>query len=115
MIDLVQTAIELLNINRDITQRLHSKSALDNYEMKCFEQTWATTSGGFDDGVGFSGQSFISQRTYVFIPKNCDMECYVYFGSRYAYSVPFTQKFADDVLSMQMKPLSEVCYYKGGG
>lgn len=63
--------------------------------METFAQTWGNTSGGFE---GIGGSAITEQRTYVFIPISpTDEYCQVYFGDRFAYSVPMSKKFLEDV------------------
>ena len=66
-----------------------------DFQMETFEQIWGNTAGGFG---GIGGCAMTSQNTYVFIPEVDDEPCQVYFGGRYAYSVPITdEKFLQDV------------------
>ena len=41
----------------------------------------------------------VTQRTYVFVPKQelPDEMCFVFFGSRFAYAVPYSEEFMNDV------------------
>lgn len=55
------------------------------------------------------GSTMTEQRTYVFIPKCSDKEnCLVFFGGAFAYSVPYSKVFINDVLSKNVasKPKS---------
>lgn len=48
-------------------------------------------------------------RTYVLVPISCDEKCLVYFGSRFAYAVPYSETFFEDVKGEQIEPV----YKKG--
>ena len=94
-LDLVEIAMELLAIHKDIPYRFKNrKNNIHNFEMETFTQMWGNTSGGFET---IGGSAMTIQRTYVFIPINCDDNCIVYFGSRFAYSVPLSDTFIKDV------------------
>lgn len=112
MSKLTQIARELLAIDEDLAGRvLHLQSKMpkitvgnvtltsgephDCYELYTFEQTWGNTSGGFE---GIGGCAMTTERTYVLVPNgNFDDECFVYFGGRFAYSVPFSDEFMQDI------------------
>ena len=41
-------------------------------------------------------------RTYVLVPVSCDEKCLVYFGSRFAYAIPYSKIFIKDVRRGQL-------------
>lgn len=89
-LDLVEIATELLEIHKDIRYRFkHRESTISNFRMETFTQLWGNTSGGC---------AMTSQRTYVFTPDNhSDENCIVYFGGRFAYTVPYSDAFSKDI------------------
>ena len=95
-LNLATIAKELLIIQEDFRYYLIDphKSRIDDFKMETFVQVWGNTSGGFE---GFGGSAMTKQRTYVFIPCGINEDCYVYFGSRFGYSVPMSEKFKEDV------------------
>lgn len=101
-LDIRDMAIELLCIDREFYQHMDynlykNGKKMNDYDFYTFEQMWGNTSGGFE-GVG--GCAMTNQRTYVFIPKNPTDDkdfCFVYFGMRFAYAVPYSEKFEKDV------------------
>ena len=103
---LTRTARCLLAIEEDISYRFnkHGKTRVDDFEMYTFEQMWSNTTCGFG---GIGGQAFTSCRTYVFIPQVDGEDCFVYFGGRFAYKVPYSQVFMDDVSKQRMAAVSE--------
>ena len=98
---LTAMARELLAIEADISYRFNKrgKTWVDDFEMLTFEQVWGSTTCGFG-GVG--GQAMTKCRTYVFIPQVDGEDCFVYFGERFAYKVPYSQVFMDDVHNGRM-------------
>lgn len=115
---LSQMARELVSIEKDLLMRISYVQdklpkitfngvtttvgePVDCYKLYTFEQVWGSTSGGFE---GFGGQSMTTQRTYVFVPEgDIDDRCHVYFGGRYAYSPPLTERFMNDVRAESVK------------
>lgn len=94
-LDLVGIAMDLLAIHKDIPYRFKNRqNDIHNFEMETFTQMWGNTSGGFET---IGGSAMTVQRTYVFIPVNCDDNCIVYFDGRFAYSVPYSDVFIKDV------------------
>ncbi len=93
-LDLVGIAMDLLAIHKDIPYRFNRQNDIHNFEMETFTQMWGNTSGGFET---IGGSAMTIQRTYVFIPVNCDDNCIVYFDGRFAYSVPYSDVFIKDV------------------
>ncbi len=105
---LTHTAIELLHINEDFPFRLEhpQNTRISDFELYDFTQVWGDTTCGFG-GVG--GQVMTAARTYVLVPVSCDEKCLVYFGSRFAYAVPYSQVFIEDVRGGRVEPV----YKKG--
>ena len=92
---LTHMAMELLKINEDLPYRFKNVyTKVADFEMYDFEQTWGSTSLGFS---GIGGSALTSARTYVFVPAQCEEDCFVYFAGRFAYSVPYSSKFIEDV------------------
>jgi hypothetical protein len=77
--------------------------------MYTFEQTWGTTSLGFS-GVG--GSAITEARTYVFIPRIDNQPCIVYFAGQFAYAVPYSKVFMEDVKNHNMEPQYKIYKYK---
>ncbi len=105
---LTHMAMELLQINEDFSFRLENPQdiRISDFELYDFTQVWGDTTCGFG-GVG--GQMMTVARTYVLVPISCNEKCLVYFGGRFAYAVPYSQIFIDDVRSGQVEPV----YKKG--
>ena len=100
-LNLVGVAREVLAIHEEFGYHLKSSdSRISDFEMETFTQIWGSTTGGFG---GIGGCAMTTQRTYVFIPMGVDENCQVYFGDRYAYSVPYSSKFIDDVKKHQVE------------
>lgn len=95
---LVSLAREVLEIESDIQFRIKGRyefrHTVDDFELVTFNQTWGSTALGFG---GIGGQAITQARTFVFIPQVDNEDCIVYFGGRYAYSVPYSNAFMDDV------------------
>lgn len=100
---------ELLAIDADLPFRFDYKSyptehpTVDDFELYTFTQTWGSTALGFS-GVG--GQVITEARTYVFIPQFVHQDCFVYFGSGFAYAVPYSEVFFKDVLNQNMQSVN---------
>lgn len=107
-LNLVDTAIELLAISQDIPYRLlkNKDKNLSDYKMETFTQLWGNTSGGFES---IGGSSMTEQRTYVFLPIYINDNCLVYFGGSFAYSVPPSDIFLQDVKNQRVAG----CYNNG--
>lgn len=106
---LTQMAKELLEIEEDFPYRLdYSKGRprIDDFELHTFSQIWGSTALGFG---GIGGQAMTAASTYVLIPLNVEQKCFVYFAGRFAYAVPYSQEFMDDVVAQHMEPV----YQKG--
>lgn len=111
-LNLVDTAIELLAISQDISYRLlkNKDTNISNYQMETFTQLWGNTSGGFET---IGGSAMTEQRTYVFLPIYHNDNCLVYFGGRFAYSVPFSQTFIQDVKYRRVAGCNHKAKYLG--
>ena len=119
MSKLTQIAKELLIIDEDLTSRLdylRCKKELESlrgdlknyYELYMFEQSLnesrevyesIQTDAGerkIDDSYTFP---LMTRRVYVFIPKPelKDEMCFVFFGGKFVYAVPYSKKVMDDV------------------
>lgn len=105
-LSLTQMALELLQINENFCFYVQEpmKTRVSDFELHTFVQVWGNTSGGFE---GIGGQAMTAQRTYVFIPVYSNKEkCLVFFGDRFAYGVPYSKKFIDDVKNGQVEGVS---------
>jgi len=110
--DIINMCRELLAIEQELPNHClnFGKYFSRDFRMETFEQTWGNTSGGFEK---LGGDMMISQRTYVFIPDVDDL-CQVYFGGIYAYSVPVSEQFMEDVRKRSIKGCSKApMAYKG--
>lgn len=103
---LTKMAKELLIIESDLPNRfdysLKPYATIDDFEIYIFEQVWGSTALGLG-GVG--GQAMTAANTYVFIPISTNEKCFVYFGSRFAYAVPYSRVFWEDVAKQNMEPV----------
>ena len=108
---LTEIAREVLSIESDIPYRFDcskEKPTVNDFEIYTFEQTWGSTALGFG---GYGGQAMTSARTYVFVPIYCNQKCFVYFGSRFAYAVPYSNVLMEDINKQQMEPVSQCGKY----
>ena len=105
---LIRMARQLLIINEDLPCRLDyardRRISVDDFEIYIFEQTWGSTSLGFG---GIGGQTITSENTYVFVPLNCDQKCFIYFGSKFAYEVEWSDVLMQDVLAHKVEPVNK--------
>lgn len=101
-LNLVAIARELLAIHEEFPYHLiNAKNhSIADFEMETFVQMWGNTSGGFES---MGGCAMTSQRTFVFLPVVDGEACQVYFGGAYAYSVPLTDMFLNDVRNRSIK------------
>ena len=111
---LTKMARELLSIEADLPFRFNYDGSvrpqIDDFDVYLFEQTWGSTALGFG---GIGGQAMTSARTYVFIPQDIEKQmCHVYFGSGFAYSVPYCEALWNDVKANRMEPCSRCGKYK---
>lgn len=95
-LNLIEIAREVLAIHEEFPYHLKDMENhyIGDFEMETFTQIWGNTSGGF---CSMGGCAMTTQRTYVFISQRADEKCQVYFGGRYAYSVPYSEAFMNDV------------------
>lgn len=113
MSKLTTIAKQLLIINDDLPGRLnYSLSKLspriDDFDMYTFEQVWGSTSLGFG---GIGGQAMTSENTYVFVPRIEGQECFVYFGGKLAYSVPYCEQLMEDIKNQRVASVAESSRY----
>lgn len=110
---LTHTAMELLCIDEDIRFRFKNRNTrISDFEMISFNQTWGSTALGFG---GIGGQAMTSARTYVFVPVTCEEDCLVYFAGKFAYSVPYSQEFVEDVKGENVAGKYESSKYRNKG
>ena len=112
---LTDTALDLLMIEKDLLYRMdyskedkHFRIGFDDFDMFIFPQTWGSTALGFG---GIGGQSMTTANTYVFIPVTCHQNCFVYFDGRFAYQVPYSKSFMEDVRNHSMKSVNQSRLY----
>lgn len=99
---LTRIAREILSIEEDLPFRINnSRNRPDDFDLYIFEQIWGSTALGFG-GVG--GDAMTSAMTYVFVPQ-VEEDCIVYFAGRFAYKVPYSRVFADDIAKQNMEPV----------
>ena len=107
-LDLESMAIDLLTIDTNFLYYVKNpmKTKIRDFEFYTFEQVWGNTSGGFEC---IGGDMMTSQRTYVFIPISFDNDekCIVFFGGKYAYSVPYSRDFMQDVVKNNVAGMSK--------
>lgn len=110
---LTEIAREILAIEADLPYRIKynkdEKATVDDFTMYTFPQVWGSTSLGFGE-VG--GRAMTTANTYVFIPEGVNQDCFIYFGGRFAYNVPYCQALIDDVRSQNMEPVNRSGKYK---
>lgn len=103
-------AKELLEINEDLQFRVNNPSNSriydEAFELHIFPQTWGSTALGFG---GIGGQAMTEAMTYVLLSRVDGEDCIVYFAGRFAYKVPYSPEFMDDLLRQCMEPV-----YKSG-
>lgn len=100
-------ARELLAIDEDFLYRVNDP---DNprvlsegaFELYIFPQIWGSTALGFG---GIGGDKITTATTYVLIPMVDGEDCIVYFAGRFAYKVPYSTVFRDDVAEQRMEPV----------
>lgn len=101
-LSLTQMALELLQINEKFC--CYSEKPVSDFELHTFVQVWGNTNCGWG---GIGGQAMTTQRTYVFIHVYDEKEkCFVFFGGKFAYAVPYSQKFIEDVRNSQVESIS---------
>ena len=112
---LTDLAIETLLIEKDIPFRIdYSKEdplyrlSIDDFDIYIFSQTWGSTALGFD---GCGGQAMTKANTCVLVPESCHQDCFVYFAGRFAYNVPYSEAFGEDVRNHSMKSVRQAVKY----
>lgn len=95
---------DLETIREDLFLRLQEDSSdvnINDFAIETFVQVWSNTSCGLSL-VG--GQSLTERRVYVFIPRyayytqdKSNVMCYIYIGSCFAYSVPYSERLMSDI------------------
>lgn len=109
---ITEMARDLLSIEADLPHRLNYaqklRPTLNDFEIYAFEQIWGSTALGFG---GIGGQAITSAMTYVFIPISIEEKCFVYFAGRFAYAVPYSTVFIEDVMKHQMASVTQSCKY----
>ena len=112
---LTDTALELLLIEQSFLSKMDYKKEernfrinLNDFELIIFEQTWGSTALGFP---GCGGQAMTTANTYVFIPTTCNQDCFVYFGAKLAYHVPYSDIFMEDVKNHNMASVTKCGKY----
>lgn len=112
---LTDLAIEVLLIEKDIPFRInYSKEDplyrfnINDFSVYIFEQTWGSTALGFG---GMGGQAMTTANTIVLIPINNHQDCFVYFAGRFAYSVPYSDVFGEDVKNYRMASVNGMSKY----
>ena len=109
---IINTVRDLLLIERDLAYRFDYEKdnpSYDDFEICMFEQVWPSTALGFG---GIGGQAITTAMTYVFIPVSCKQDCFIYFGSDFAYHVPYGDKLLEDVKSHRMESVMRSGKYR---
>lgn len=110
---LIQMAKEMLEIENDLPYHFdyskHVKPTIDDFDICVFEQVRGSTDFGFGE---IGGQAMQAVTTYVFVPISVEQDCFVYFGGRFAYAAPYSDKFMEDVKRGNMAPVNERGKYK---
>lgn len=102
--NLITIAKQLLEIQEEYKYHLNNPQIdISQFDLETFEQMWGNTSGGFE---GMGGCAMTSQRTYVLIPYIDTEDCQVYFQGTFAYSVPYSEEFMNDVKNRNVAGLS---------
>ena len=115
---LTDLAIEVLLVEKDIPLRIdYSKEDplyrfnINDFSVYIFEQTWGSTALGFG---GMGGQAMTTANTIVLIPINNNQDCFVYFAGRFAYSVPYSDIFGNDVMNYSVVGVNQISKYING-
>ena len=109
---IVKTAVQLLLIEDDLKFRLdytNENPTVDDFSLYAFEQVWGSTALGFGC---MGGQQMTSAMTFVFVPECCNQDCFVYFGNRFAYHVPYSDKLREDLKAHSMASVARSGKYR---
>lgn len=115
--DLIGMAKSLLSIKQDYPYHIDYKKLNENgysrvtdedFDIYIFEQTWGNTSGGFE---GMGGSAITTLPTYVLIPTINYDECLVFFNGSFAYKVPYSREFMEDVANCNVVGRSKYTKY----
>lgn len=110
---LTTMAREILAIEFDLPFRFDystgERPTVNDFEIHVFEQTWGSTTLGFG---GMGGQAMTTANTYVFVPVNVNQSCFVYFAGGFAYAVPYSEMFMEDILGQCMASVNQSGKYK---
>lgn len=109
-------AIEILLIEKDIPYRIdYSKEEplyrfnINDFSIFIFEQLWESSALGFNNQCGCAVLTWAN--TCVLIPNQCNQDCFVYFAGRFAYSVPYSDEFGDDVINYRVAGVRDISKY----
>lgn len=112
---LTDLAIEVLLVEKDIPLRIDYlredplyRFNINDFSIYTFEQTWGSTALGFG---GMGGQAMTTANTIVLVPIKNNQDCFVYFAGRFAYSVPYSNTFGDDVKNYRMASVNGMSKY----
>lgn len=98
--ELTNLAKEILEVEADLSCR-SGQIHINNFSFHVFEQLWGSTALGFG---GFGGSAMTSAYTVVCVPTRSKSEkCFVYFAGKYAYCVPFSEVFLNDIRCYNME------------
>lgn len=121
MSKLTSMAKDLLIIDEDFhfrsRDKLHKFIEQDYYDLYVFDQWWPDTTCGFG---GIGGQAFTQRTVYAFVPKAENLaypvseqpEAIVYIGDRFAYKVPKSKVFMDDINRRYIRPVYDKQVYE---
>jgi hypothetical protein len=107
-LNLKSLADQILKIEQDLPSRLKDPSNMKNMKMKMFEQMWGSSTLGFS-GVGMDVMT--NAWTFVFWHPYNKEDAVVYFGGKYAYTVPLNENVRKDINREWMRSVSESKHY----
>ena len=100
-------------IEEDLYNRIKDyKNSLiytNDFDVYIFEQMWGSTALGFP---GFGGQAITSAYTFVLVPYSSELPCFVYFNGRFAYTAPYSEEFAKNIVKQNMASVMKSGKYK---
>ena len=115
---LTDLAIEVLLVEKDIPLRIDYlkehplyRFNIDDFSVYIFEQTWGSTALGFSE---MGGRAMTTENTIVLIPNYNHQDCFVYFAGRFAYSVPYSDIFGNDVMNYAVVGVNQISKYING-